>query len=265
MKQFILLAFISLLIVLPDMQKAVLGQQAPQKWFIVFEEKAVQGDRVQFFRKQKKAFDVWKSYHPEMPLYVWQSDDHVVYRLIPVFGFASIDTLYHKMEQVSAILNAGDGQESPSSLSTVSGSVIVWVPELSHQQSAEFDEYPDKPYTEWMFTYLISGQEQQAEEALQKFREYYTRHRLDYPWDIFRVLFGKDTPLLIGQFRAKSRAALQAKGEKIWQKHGAELEGLWEEVERHAWKIETKTGWFNPSLSNLPVVSPVEEIVESEQ
>ncbi|MFW6289347.1 MAG: hypothetical protein ACOC0R_00150 [Mariniphaga sp.] len=231
-------------------------------WFIVFEEKAVRGDRVQFLRKQKKAVDVWKLHHRNVPVFVWQSDDNILYRMIPIRSFASLDTLYRKMEAISKIINADSlgPDEIPASLSTVSGSVMTWMPELSHQQSSEFSEFAAKPYIEWMFVYLISGQEQKAEEALQRFRDYYAQNNLNYPWDTFRVLMGNNTPLLIGRFRAESPAALQAKGKKIWEKHGSELEKLWNNVVQHTWKIENKSGWFNPSLSNLPVAAPGHEV-----
>jgi hypothetical protein len=267
MKQFILLTVISLALASPGVRaKAPVVQQSPPGWFIVFEEKFASSNRAHFMKAQKEAVDLWKIYNPDVSVFAWQNDDNTLYRVIPILSFASIDTLYRKMEQVSEVMKAGStgGEGRPVSLSTVSGSVMVWVPELSHHPDADFSAYSDKPYTEWMFAYLHSGQEREAEQALQRFRDYYIDKKLDYPWDTFRVVFGNNTPVLIGLFCAESPAALQAKGKRIWDKHGTELEKLWNDVVRHTWKIENKPGWFNPSLSNIPVVSP-EEIVESER
>lgn len=231
---------------------------------MVFEEKVAPGNRAHFMKEQKEIADLWKEHQSNVPVFAWQNDDNTLYRVIPIFSFASIDTLYRKMDQVSEIMKAGsqDMEERTSNRSTVSGAVMMWVPELSHHKKAEFTQYPDQPYTEWMFAYLISGHEEEAEEALKKFRDYYIDKKLDYPWDTFRVLLGNDTPVMIGMFRAESPTALQAKGKRIWDKHGGELGKLWDDVVRHTWKIENKTGWFNQSLSNLPVASPDEQVTE---
>jgi hypothetical protein len=211
---------------------------------------------------QKKAIDAWKQYHPDVTIFAWQNDNQILYRVVPIQSFASIDTLYRKMEQVSEVMNTGSNHpdENFRSLSTVSASVMVWEPELSNHQGIEFIESSDKPYAEWMYAFLNSGFEKEAEEALRRFRDYYIENRLDYPWDTFRVLFGNDTPVMIGLFRAENPAALKAKGKQIWEKHGSELEKLWGDVVRHTWKIENKTGWFNQSLSNRRIASPGEMV-----
>ncbi len=267
MKKFILLTVISLALASPDLRAKVPAvQQSPSGWFIFFEEKFASSNRAQFMKTQKEAVDMWKIYNPDVSVFAWQNDNNTLYRVIPILSFASIDTLYRKMEQVSKSIKATDYNAGVISgnQSTVTGTVMVWVPELSHHRGMEFSFYPDKPYTEWMFAYLHSGQEEEAEEALQRFRDYYIDKKLDYPWDTFRVLLGNDTPVIIGMFCAESPAALQAKGKRIWEKHGSELEKLWNDVVRNTWKIENKTGWFNQSLSNMPVVAS-EEIVNSEQ
>ncbi len=237
-------------------------QQSPSPWFMMFEEKSAHGDRVQFLRAQKKNIDVWKLQYPDVPVFAWQNDDNTLYRVIPLISFASIDTLYRQMKQVSKSIKARNRymDEQPGSLPTVSGTVMVWVPELSHRREAKFSLNPDEPFTKWMFVYLLSGQEEAAVEALTNYRDYYADKKLDYPWDTFRVLLGNETPVMIGMFRAGSPSALQTKGNKIWEKHGDELRALWEAVVQHTWKIENKTGWFNSSLSNVPDVEPVEEV-----
>lgn len=261
MTLFILLTILSSGLLSPVLQEPA-PQQSQPPWFVVFEEKAAQGDRVQFLRAQKKAVDVWQQQIPDVPVFAWQNDDNTLYRVIPILSFASIDTLYRKIKQVSEGIKARspDVEEQPVFPSAVSGTVMVWVPELSHHLEAEFSLNPDKPFTKWMFVYLLSGQEEAAVEALKNFRDYYVDKKLDYPWDTFRVLLGNETPVIIGMFRAGSPAALQEKGNKIWKKHGDELDALWEEVMRHTWKIENKTGWFNPSLSNMPVTEPEEQV-----
>lgn len=238
------------------------AQQSQPPWFVVYEEKATSGNLAQFMKAQKKTSDIWKTHHPDIPVFAWQNDDNTLYRVIPIFSFASIDTLHLKMEQVSELMKAGnpDEEERPANPSTVSGTVMMWVPELSHHQEMEFTQYPDKPYTQWMFVYLLSGHEEAAEEALKNFRDYYIDKKLDYPWDTFRVLLGNDTPVMIGMFRAQSQNSLQTKGNRIWKKHGDELGALWNEIVRHTWKIENKTGWFNQSLSNIPFIEPEEEV-----
>lgn len=262
MKQYILLAAISLSLATPGLQEQA-AQESPPGWFIVFEEKFTSANRVQFMKAQKEAIDFWKELHPDVPVFAWQNDTNSFYRVIPILSFASIDTLYQKMEQVSEVTNAGPAAREERTVipTTVSGTVMTWVPELSHHQGAEFSEFSGQPYTEWMFAYLLSGHEQEAEEALAKFRDYYIDNRLDYPWYTFRVVFGNDTPVMIGLFRAESPAALQAKGKRIWEKHGGELEKLWADVVRHTWKVENKTGWFSQSLSNIPVVEAEEQVV----
>lgn len=260
MKQLILLAAISLAFTFPGLP-APAAQESPPLWFIVFEEKFAPTNRTQFMRAQKKAVDSWKELHSKIPVYAWQNDDNTLYRVIPILSFASIDTLYLKMEQVSDFMKASNrGVEEKPVSQSISGSVIMWVPELSHHQCAEFSKHSDKSYSEWMFFYLHSDQEQEAEEALRKFRDYYIENKLDYPWDTFRVLLGNDTPAIISLFRAESPAAMQAKGKRIWKKHGDRLEKLWDDVVQHSRKIENKTGWFNPSLSNMPA-----QVIELEE
>ncbi len=261
MKQIILLAFIGLAIASSALHLSA-TQQSPPGWFIVFEEKGTAVSPVQFLKAQKEAVDLWKKQNPEVPVYAWQNNDNTLYRIIPILSFASIDTLYQKMEHVSEVKKAGSNSKEANSinLSTVSGTVMEWVPELSHHPEAEFSPWPDKPYTEWMFVYLLPDHEKEAEEALRKFRDYYIEKKLDYPWDTFRVLLGTNTPVMIGLFRAESQEVLQHKGNRIWKKHGGELGSLWDEVMRHTWKVENKTGWYNPSLSNIPITEPEEEI-----
>jgi hypothetical protein len=229
--------------------------QSPPEWFIVFEEKPAPASSGQFMKAQMDAMDLWKKQNPQLPLFAFQNDDNALYRIVPILSFASIDTLFVKMEQMAEIMYAANSgeEEKYGNFSIVSGTVMVWMPELSHHLSPEFSLYHDKPYAEWLFTYLHPGQELEAAEALKQFRDYYIGNGLDYPWDTFRVLLGNDTPLLIGLFRAESPSVLRAKGNSIWEKHGPELRKLWDDVVKHSWKIETKTGWFKPSLSNLPV------------
>jgi hypothetical protein len=236
--------------------------QSPPEWFIVFEEKPSFANDAQFMKAQMEAADLWKKHNPLLPLFAFQNSDNSLYRIVPIRSFASIDTLYGKMEQMADIMHAASSGKEETSLntSTVSGTVMMWMPELSHYLSPEFTRYHNKPYAEWLYAYLHPGHEQEAAEALKKFRDYYINNGLDYPWDAFRVLLGNDTPLLIGLFRAESPSALRTKGNGIWEKHGSELRNLWDDLVRHAWKIETKTGWFKPSLSNIPVVSPEEPV-----
>jgi hypothetical protein len=261
MMQLIFLAIVSLSLASPIIQTPATEPASPG-WFIVFEEKFAPSGRALFMKAQRESIDLWKMHFPEVPVFAWQNDDNTMYRIIPILSFASIDTLYRKVEQVSEIVKAGKvtSEERPGNQSTVSGTVMMWIPELSHNQSIKFSPYPDKPYSEWMFAYLHSGLEKEAGEALRRFRDYYIDNRLDYPWDTFRVLLGNDTPVMIGLFRAESQAALQLKGKQIWEKHGDELGKLWDDVVRYTWKIESKTGWFNPSLSNLPLVVPAEDV-----
>lgn len=261
MKHIILMVVINMALASPEPQATAI-QQSPPGWFIVFEEKGAAASPAQFMKAQKEAVDMWKKQNPDIPVFAWQNDDNTLYRVIPILSFASIDTLYRKMEQVSEINKAGGNGEEKSSgnLSTVSGTVMVWVPELSHHPDAEFSHRPDKPYTEWMFAYLLPDHEEKVQEALQRFRDYYIEKKLDYPWDTFRVLLGNNTPVMIGLFRAESPAALQKMGNRIWKKHGEELGSLWNEVMRHTWKVENKTGWFNQSLSNIPAIDPEEKV-----
>ena len=266
MKQFILLMLVILTLSSAVLSASYHQLQQEAGWVVVFEEKFAPPSRMQFLKARKDWVDLWKVLHPRVPVFSWQNDDNSLFRIIPINRFASIDTLYRQMEQVADYSRARNREpeiKEPGH-SSVSGFVMKWVPELSHNRGAEFDAYPQLPYTEWMFAFLISGHEQEAEQALERFRDYYIEKKLDYPWDTFRVLFGSDTPVIVGLFRAQSAAALHEKGRQIWAKHGHELEKLWEDVIRHTWKIENKTGWFNPSLSNVPAMSPDRQIVNSE-
>jgi hypothetical protein len=261
LKQFIVLA-VMYLASASTVPLVLAIQQSPPGWFIVFEEKGTAASPAQFMKAQKEGVVLWKKIFPDVPVFAWQNDDNTLNRVIPIRSFASIDTLYRKMERVSELRKAGSSKEDKNSgnLSTISGFVMMWVPELSHQSDAEFMARPGKPYTEWMFAYLLPGHEQEAAAALANFREYYIKNKLDYPWDTFRVLLGNNTPVMIGIFCAESPSALQAKGNRIWKKHGDELGRLWDEVVRHTWKIESKTGWFSQSLSNIPAIEPHERI-----
>lgn len=241
-------------------------QQHPP-WFVVFEEKGAPGYTTSFMRSNREAIDVWKDFYPGLPVFTWQNDDNTLYRLVPISNFASLDTLHRQMKQVSKIMKTGSAPDAQSenNPSTISATVMTSVPELSYHSSAEFGPDPGTPYTQWMFIYLVSGKEEEGEQAFRNFRDYYLENSLDYTWHAFRVLLGNNTPLLIGVFCAESPASFQEKEKKIWDKHGGELELLWNQVVRHAWKVEKKTGWFSQSLSNVPAPSPDEEIVNSMQ
>ncbi len=266
MKLFILFVVINLVIATAGFQAVCMtgGQAAVTKsspgWYIVFEEKVASANTALFMKTQREVADLWKRQYPNVTVFSCQNDDNTLYRVIPIYSFASVDTLYRKMEQVSVIMKTGGygRDEKIKNLSTVTGTVMIWMPELSHQ-GKEFSLYSDKPFAEWMFVYLLPDQELEAAEALRRFRDYYAENKLDYPWNTYRVVLGTDTPVLIGMFRDQSPASLQEKGRKIWEKHGTELEKLWGDVVRHTRRIEKKTGWFNPSLSNIPLMESAQK------
>jgi hypothetical protein len=230
------------------------AQQSSPPWFIVFEETVSPANRVRFMEVQHEAVDLWKKHNLDVPVMAYENDDNALYWVVPIRNFASIDTLFQKMGQLSEKMKAEgyDGDAKFRDLSTISSTVMMWVPELSYHPNDESGNSIEKPYTEWMFAYLLSGHEKEAADAIKKFKAYYIEHEIDYPWETFRVLLGHNTPLLIGMFRGTTPADLDTQNGLIWKEHGAELGKLWGDVTKHAWKIENKSGWYNASLSNRP-------------
>jgi hypothetical protein len=235
----------------------VTAQQPAPPWFIVFEESVSPSNMPRFMEVQTEAVDLWKKHKLDIPVYSYLNDENTFYWVVPITNFASIDTLYQKMGKMSQKLKAEgyDGAAKFRDLSTVSTTVVSWVPEMSYHYSGSLVQDPNKPYVEWMFVHLLSGHEEEAAEALKKFRAYYVDNKLDYSWDAFRVLIGNDAPALIGQFREESQVILSEKNAKIWGQHGSELAKLWAEVSKHAWKIDNKTGRYHAQFSNVPLLA----------
>ncbi len=236
---------------------AVIAQQSSPPWFLVFEETVSPANRTRFMEVQQEAVDLWKKHNLDIPIMTYENDDNALYWVTPIRNFASIDTLFQKMGQLSEKLKAEgyDGDAKFRDLSTVSSTVMMWVPELSYHPNGESQNSIEEPYTEWMFAYVLSGHEKEVSDAFKKLITYFKENQVDYPWDTFHVMLGNDTPLIIGVFRGENQSVIHAKRDRMWQEHGAELGKLWGNITKHARKIENKTGWYNPSLSNMPAMT----------
>jgi hypothetical protein len=252
MKQLILLVVLGL--VFGTMVPEVLTAQQSPPWFVVFEETVSPSNRAQFMKVQKEAVGLWNKYQFDVPVYAYENDDNAIYWVVPIRNFASIDTLYQKMMQLSDKMmdNGYDGAAKFRDLSTVSGSVIMWDPELSYHPNDEFRQTQDEPYIEWMFIYLLSGHEKEFADAVKQYIRFYKKHNIDYPWDTFRVMLGNDTPAMIAMFKSKDPASMRTKDAILHEKHQEEFGKLWNNLILHTRKIENKTGWYRSDLSNLP-------------
>jgi hypothetical protein len=251
MKKFIVLTVLSFFVAsfLP------LGSNAQQNspLMVVFEEKVAPCDYPQFISAQKEAVEMWKKYQMDVPVYTYQNDEYSFYWVFFVQNFATLDTVFTKIGQMTAKMEKDgyDGNAKFRNLSTTSFSVMRWDPELSYHFDDSFVQTMDRRYVEWSFFYLLSGHEKEVDNVVKEFVSFNKEHKTNYSFDTFRVLLGPETPAMIIMLRAESALALRTRENSFMEKHGEDFYALWDKFAIHMRKIENKQGWFIPSFSNL--------------
>lgn len=253
MKKFAITTIVCLVLtsLLPFVSHA---QNTSPPWFIVFEEHVSPANYEQFMKVQKEAVDLWDKHQMPIDIYAYNNDDDAIYWVVPIRNFASIDTLFSNMMQTMQTMKEEegyDGNEKFKDLSTMSQTVMMWVPELSYHPNDEFGDNEGKPYREWSFAHLRSGHEEEAAAAIKDIISFFEDNNIDMSWDVFRVLLGDDTPTMITMFSAKDRAEMATRGKTLWENHGSEINQLLENYNRHARKIENKAGWYMADFSHF--------------
>ncbi len=231
------------------------AQQNSSQWFVVFEESVSPANRTQFDKVQKEAVDLWKKHKMDVPIYAYGNDDNAIYWVVPIQSFASIDTLYQKMGQLTNSMKEEDnynGNEKFRDLSTMSQSVIMHAPELSYHPDGQDGQTAETPYVEWMFCKLRSGHEQEAADVIKKYISFYKQNNIGSSWDAYQVMFGNDLPQIILMFSDKDRAAMASKDNALREKYSTDFDNMWKDFRQHVRSIDNKTGWFMPSYSNMP-------------
>ncbi len=252
MKKFIVPAFLSMFVM--SIFPVVLNAQQDSPLIVVFEEKVAPCDYPQFVQVQNEAVDLWKKYQLDVPVYAYQNDEYAVYWVIFLRNFASLDTLFTKLGQMSAKMKEDgyDGVAKFRDLSTMSYMVMRWDPELSYHLHDSFNQTMDNRYVEWGFYYMLSGHEQEASDVVKEFVSFNKEHQSEYSFDTFQVMMGYETPLMIIMLRAENPLAMRTRDKTFMEKHSNRFSELWDKFEVHMRKIENKQGWFVPSFSNLP-------------
>ena len=229
-----------------------ISAQNPPSSFVVFEEFVEPADVAAFTAVQQQAVDLWKKHSFEVPILSYGTEDYTFYWVIPIENFGSIDGIFQKSSAISKKMKEEDGFDGDKAfreLSTIRSSVIMWSPELSYHPDGYNGQTPDKPYCEWSFCSLKQGHEKEAAEALKKWIEFYKTSGEKYEWDVFHVVFGHDTPMLILMTRSKDPLTIRQQEAVLWEKHSKEFGELWKEFATHIRKIENKTGWFKSEWS----------------
>lgn len=233
---------------------AVHSQQSSPMWVMLFEEHVSPADRSGFMKVQQEAVGLWKKHNLDIMVLAYENDDNDFYWVVPIRNFASIDTLYSKMAVMSEKMKADgyNGAEKFKDLSTISSSVLVYAPELSHRPGRESGQSVEYPYTEWMHCYLRSGHEKEAADAIKKYVGFYEENGEDYSWDTYRVLLGNETPALVMKVSTTNPADLRTREAELMDKYGSDFSMMWNDFAKHLRKTEIKTGWFMPEFSNFP-------------
>ncbi len=228
--------------------------QQPFSGFLVFEEHIAPADMPQFDKVQKEAFDLWKKNKFDVPVLGYLTDESSYYWVIPIRSFASIDTLFHKLDLIGVKMEEQGYNNAKKfrDLSSYSSSVMVWDPELSYHPNGVMINSMENRFTIWNFIHLLSGHEKEAADVLKKNREFYEENDLDLSWETFHVMLGEDNPLMIVMVRDKNDALFYNKNSQFWQEHGEKLRELRNNLFQHARKVETKTGWYQERFSNRP-------------
>lgn len=228
------------------------AQQPAPVNFVVFEEIVSPSDMAAFSKVQQQAIDLMKKHQFNVPVYCYSTDDNIIYWVMPIKNFGSLDTIFEKSAATSkkmAEQDGFDGEKAFRDLSTVRSSVIQWSPELSYHPNSNFGQSPDKQYVEWAFCSLKSGHEKEAADAVKKYIDFYKKNGENYEWDVYKVLFGYDNPMWILMITEMNPVAKYQREADIFKKYSKEIEVLWSDLAQHMRKVENKTGWFRPTWS----------------
>lgn len=231
------------------------AQNAPSS-FVVFEEFVAPADVAAFSKVQQQAVDLWKKHNFDVPILSYGTEDYTFYWVIPIENFGSIDGIFQKSSAITKKMKEEDGFDGDKAfheLSTVRSSVIMSAPELSYHPDGNYGQTADKTYCEWSFCSLKQGHEKEASEAIKKWIEFYKTSGEKYEWDVFHVIFGHDTPMLILMTRSKDPSTIRQMEAGLWEKHRKEFGELWNGFAAHLRKIENKTGWFKADWSTVTV------------
>lgn len=223
--------------------------------FVVFEEFVSPADMPAFWEAQMKVSELWQKHEMDIPIYAYLNDDDAFYWVMPIENFASIDGIFEKfwaMHQTMIDEDDFDANKAFRDLYSGRQSVIQHDPALSHHVADENRNPEDTPFCEWMFCYLKAGHEHEVDQSIKNFVDYYNEVGSAYTWDVYKTLFGPETPMYIFMVQSKDEVTLRTEEKALNDSHKEDFDKMWMEFTPHVRKIETKKGWYLPKLSNIP-------------
>lgn len=246
---------ITLLILLTAFQTTTTFAQDPvPNKFVVFEEFVSPADMPAFWKAQMKVCELWQKHQLDVPVYAYLNDDDAFYWVMPIENFGSLDGIYEKlwaMHQTMIDEDAFDANKAFRDIYSGRQSVIQHDPALSHHLGDENLKPEDTPFCEWMFCYLKAGHEHEIDKAIQNYVDYYNKIGASYNWDVYKTLFGPDTPMYVIMMRDKDEVAMRTLEKELNDSHKEDFDRLWQEFTSHLRKIEIKKGWYLPNFSNI--------------
>lgn len=189
-----------------------------------------------------------------MPFFCYKNDDNAYYWVVPIKNFGSIDVIHEKITEIGKKMK-DDGFDTNSfrDLSTMRQSVIHWEKDLSYHPNGRLMQSKDNGFVEWTFCYLKAGHDKEVAEVFKKYIDFYEGVPESYEWDVYKVVFGHDSPCMIIMTRAESELAVRTLENDLHSKYKEKFQKMWGEFIPHVRKFENKKGWFLPGWSmNLP-------------
>ncbi|PTN08011.1 hypothetical protein [Mangrovibacterium marinum] len=248
--------FIALLILLTAFQTTpAFAQDAAPTKFVVFEEFVSPADMPAFWEAQKTTSELWQKHELDIPVYAYLNDDDAFYWVMPIENFGSLDAIFTKFHAMFQTMIDEDGFDASSAFRDLySGRqlVIEHAPDLSHLLADENKPSEEEPFCEWMFCYLKAGHEKEVDQALKNFVDYYTEIGSTYTWDVYKSLFGFETPMYILMVKSEDEVTLRTEEKALRENNKENFEKMWQEFAPHVRKLETKKGWYLPKFSNIP-------------
>jgi hypothetical protein len=235
------------------------AQTAQPKWYVMHQEFARPSMLKQYEDTSKEFIATVRQHHAASPAFnfVGFSGDDYVYTYVTqissfndvgaiLSGFGTLAQAVGEAKWNDLMMRSGQPMES------MRDSLLMEDPGFSYTPAQPRLKPAEQQYLHVDLYYVQPGREADADAVARDFAALYRSKNVSDGYQLFKVVMGWDTPLIIVTTPAKSPADYEARVAEIRQMLGAEGKALFERAFALTRRFEMHGAWVRPDLSLEP-------------
>ena len=246
--------FVCLAMALPAISQEEMPDKMPM-FTVTIQENVKPGMMTEYLESTKKWIEMIKSENIGLNFFAFRDMESNVHYGVPISSMAEIDDKSKLWSKAVDLLRKSDwGKKRQAAINWSRYDMWVWSPQLSYQPANPEINPQEMLHSGWANVRVSHTNEGKFNELMAKVKATYEKRGVGRGYSVYRNIIGQNGPLYVIVWGAKDPADMFKYETETWQKLGAEMKPLMDELMDLAEEAVEGRGWIMPELSLMPAM-----------